>query len=81
MIRKIAFNQCLIINLEENNAIYHINYNIKKICVYWVAAKVCKYFWRDYLEPTRLGECFILPYFNHVLIANNYLVKIIWQKC
>lgn len=43
MIRKIALNQCLIINLEENNAIYYINYNIKKICVYWVAAKVCKY--------------------------------------
>lgn len=39
MLRKIALNQCLIINLEENNAIY-INYNIKKICVYWVAAKV-----------------------------------------
>lgn len=71
MLRKIALNQCLIINLEENNAIYHMNY-IKKICVYWVAAKVCKYFWRDYLEPMRLEECFILPYFNHVLNSNNY---------
>lgn len=40
MLRKITLNQCLIINLEENNAIYHMNYNIKKICVYWVAAKV-----------------------------------------
>lgn len=52
MLRKISLNQCLIINLEENNAVYHMNYNIKKIFIYWVVAKVCKYLLLEVLFRT-----------------------------